>query len=63
MLLGAAAGYFQSVAHGTFTPAGGIFATWTSIMIIGRLFWPVALFAAILAMTVAGIVWVAGVGR
>ena len=63
ILLGTAAAVFQSVAYGAFTPAGGIFATLTSIAMTGGLFWPAAVPAAILATAVAGIVWVAGVGR
>jgi hypothetical protein len=43
--------------YGAFTPAGGIFATLTSMAMLGR-FWPVGLLIAIvLATAVALIVW------
>ena len=63
ILLAAAAAIFQSVAYGAFTFAGGIFATLTSVAMAGRLSWPAAVSAAIRATTVAGTVWIAGVGR
>lgn len=62
LLLGTVAAIFQSMAYGALTPAGGIFATLTSIAMTDRLSLPAVVAAAILATTVAGIVWVAGVG-
>lgn len=49
--------------YGGFTPAGGIFATFTSMAMLGTLAWPVAAFAALLASGVATTVWACRVGR
>lgn len=45
-LLGSLAAAFQAWAYGAFTPAGGIFATLTSLGMLGFLAPPVALFGA-----------------
>ena len=57
-----AAAAFQSWAYGGFTPAGGVFATLTSMGMLGML-WPlVFLVAVLLATLVAVIVWAYGTG-
>ncbi|KAH6647953.1 hypothetical protein BKA67DRAFT_401570 [Truncatella angustata] len=54
---------FQSCMYGGFTPAGGIFATLTSMAMLGT-FMPVAAFlAAVVATIVSTIVWACGTGR
>ncbi len=60
---GTAAAFAQSYAYGAFTPAGGIFATLTSMAMLGTLMPAAALVAGILATVVAFIVWACGVGR
>ncbi|EME83812.1 uncharacterized protein MYCFIDRAFT_135172 [Pseudocercospora fijiensis CIRAD86] len=62
-IAGSAAAAFQSWAYGGFTPAGGIFATLTSLAMLGCLVPPVALIASVVATIVAGIVAGCGVGR
>ncbi|KXX81173.1 hypothetical protein MMYC01_201578 [Madurella mycetomatis] len=60
---GSCAAAFQSVMYGAFTPAGGVFATLTSMAMLGWLM-PAALFMALVFATgVAAVVWVCGVGR
>ncbi|KAI1268892.1 hypothetical protein F5Y18DRAFT_439480 [Xylariaceae sp. FL1019] len=54
---------WQSYAYGAFTPAGGIFATLTSMAMLGTLMPAAAKVAAALATLVALVVWVRGVGR
>lgn len=49
--------------YGGFTPAGGIFATLTSMAMLGLLMPAVLVLAIVLATGVAIIVWVNGVGR
>lgn len=49
--------------YGGFTPAGGIFATLTSMAMLGTLMWIAAVFAVVLATGVAATVGVMGVGR
>jgi len=52
---------FQSYMYGGFTPAGGIFATLTSMAMLGALV-PMLLVAAVtMASLVAVIVWLIGV--
>lgn len=48
--------------YGGFTPASGIFATLTSMAMIGTLMPSVVIFAATLATAVAVIVWKIGCG-
>ena len=60
---GTMAAAFQSYMYGGFTPAGGIFATLTSMAMLGTLMPPAAVFAALVATIVAVIVWACGVGR
>lgn len=54
---------FQSAMYGGFTPAGGIFATLTSMAMLGTYKPVVALVAALIATMAAGIAWGYGVGR
>jgi hypothetical protein len=49
--------------YGGFTPAGGIFATLTSLAMLGLLMPVIAFLAAFVATMVALIVWASGVGR
>lgn len=49
--------------YGGFTPAGGIFATLTSMAMLGVLLPWVAVFAALMATGIATAVWAMGVGR
>ncbi|KAL1983495.1 hypothetical protein VTN96DRAFT_10316 [Rasamsonia emersonii] len=60
IVAGSLAAAFQSLMYGGFTPAGGIFATLTSMAMLGTLMWPAAVFAAVLATVVAAIVGVMG---
>ena len=54
---------FQSWAYGGFTPAGGIFATLTSMGMLGYLL-PIQVAAsAVLATAVGVVVWECGAGR
>lgn len=54
---GSLAAAFQSYMYGAFTPAGGIFATLTSMGMLGTLMLPVVIFAAFFATCVAVLVW------
>lgn len=49
--------------YGGFTPAGGIFATLTSMATLGTLMPTAALFAAVTATVVSIIVWACGTGK
>lgn len=49
--------------YGAFTPAGGIFATLTSMAMLGTMMPPAAILAAVVATGVAILVWVWGIGR
>jgi hypothetical protein len=49
--------------YGGFTPAGGLFATLTSMAMLGAMMPAGALFASFIASAVAVVVWVCGVGR
>jgi len=60
---GSLAAIFQSWAYGAWTPAGGIFATLTSMAMIGTLMPPLFIGAATIASLVTAIVWLCGVGR
>ncbi|KAL1970740.1 hypothetical protein VTN77DRAFT_2574 [Rasamsonia byssochlamydoides] len=63
IIAGSLAAAFQSFMYGGFTPAGGIFATLTSMAMLGTLMWPADILAAVLATGAAAIVWALGVGR
>lgn len=56
------AGGYQSYMYGGFTPAGGVFASLTSMAMLGILMPHVALLAALLATIAAVIVRALGVG-
>ncbi|KAI1432317.1 hypothetical protein GGR50DRAFT_617203 [Xylaria sp. CBS 124048] len=60
---GTLAAAFQSWAYGGFTPAGGIFATLTSMAMLGYLQPTITIFASSIATVVAVVVWLCGVGR
>lgn len=60
---GTLAAAFQSFAYGGFTPAGGIFATLTSMGMLGFLMPLEVGLAALSATAVTTIVWACGVGR
>ena len=60
---GSLAAAFQSFIYGGLTPAGGIFATLTSMAMLGTLMWPAVIVSIFLATGVAAAVWAAGVGR
>ena len=62
-LSGSLAAAFQGLMYGAFTPAGGIFATLTSIAMLGRLMPVAALIGTLVASLVAALVWAIGVGR
>ncbi|KAM0796321.1 hypothetical protein BDR22DRAFT_893327 [Usnea florida] len=59
---GTLAAIFQSFCYGGFTPAGGIFATLTSMAMLGTLMLPQVIFSVVLATIVAVIVWACGAG-
>jgi len=61
--LGSLAAALQSFMYGAFTPAGGIFATLTSMAMLGALMWPAVIIAVLLATGVAAVVTACGVGR
>lgn len=54
---GSAAAYFQSWMYGGFTPAGGIFATLTSMAMLGTLMPLEVIFSSTVATIAAVIVW------
>ncbi|KAL6886287.1 hypothetical protein HDV57DRAFT_490104 [Trichoderma longibrachiatum] len=60
---GTLAAAFQSWMYGAFTPAGGIFATLTSMAMLGTLMPAASILAAAVATGVAVVVWELGVGR
>jgi hypothetical protein len=49
--------------YGGFTPAGGIFATLTSMGMLGTVMMPFVIFASVVATGVSIVVWKTGVGR
>lgn len=59
---GTLAAAFQSWMYGGFTPAGGIFATLTSMAMLGTMMPMAAVVASLLATIVATIAWACGVG-
>ncbi|PKX89357.1 uncharacterized protein P174DRAFT_445899 [Aspergillus novofumigatus IBT 16806] len=63
VVAGSLAAGFQSFMYSGFTPAGGIFATLTSMAMLGTLMFPAALVAFILATGVSALVWSLGVGK
>ncbi|KAK1751151.1 hypothetical protein QBC47DRAFT_392328 [Echria macrotheca] len=63
IVAGSFAAAFQSYMYGGFTPAGGIFATLTSMAMLGALVPAVLVGAATLSTLVAVIVWLIGVGQ
>lgn len=60
---GSVAAAFQSLVYGGFTPAAGIFATLTSVAMLGLLMPVAILLAVIVATGITAIVWVIEVGR
>ncbi|KAJ6034992.1 hypothetical protein N7499_002210 [Penicillium canescens] len=62
IVTGSLAAAFQSFMYGGFTPASGIFATLTSMAMIGTLMPSAVIFACTLATAVAVIVWKIGCG-
>jgi hypothetical protein len=61
--IGTLAAAFQSFAYGGFTPAGGIFATLTSMGMLGALMPLEVGLAAVTATAMTVVVWACGVGR
>ena len=53
---------FQSWAYGGLTPAGGVFATLTSMGMLGYLVPIQVMFSAVLATLVTVVVWACGAG-
>lgn len=62
-VIGTLAAAFQSFAYGGFTPAGGIFATLTSMGMLGFMMPLQVGMAAVSATVITLIVWACGVGR
>ncbi|KAK0746916.1 hypothetical protein B0T18DRAFT_163200 [Schizothecium vesticola] len=60
---GSLAAAFQSYMYGGFTPAGGIFATLTSMAMLGVLIPPLVVVAVVVSCLVAAIVWLSGTGQ
>ncbi|KAK1673685.1 hypothetical protein BDP55DRAFT_556284, partial [Colletotrichum godetiae] len=60
---GTLAAAFQSCVYGAFTPAGGLFATLTSMAMLGTLMPWAAVVSGVLATLVTGLVWEYGVDR
>ncbi|KAM0263541.1 hypothetical protein ACHAQJ_001160 [Trichoderma viride] len=60
---GTIAAAFQSYMYGAFTPAGGIFATLTSMAMLGTMMPPAAILASVIATGVAMLTWMWGIGR
>lgn len=58
--IGSLAAAFQSFMYGAFTPAGGIFATLTSMGMMGTIMLPVVIIAAMFATGAAVLVWKLG---
>lgn len=55
--IGSAAAAFQSAVYGGFTPASGVFATLTSLAMLGILAPAIALVAGVVASIIAALVW------
>ncbi|KAB8078122.1 hypothetical protein BDV29DRAFT_166927 [Aspergillus leporis] len=62
IVAGSLAAAFQSFMYGGFTPAGGIFATLTSMAMLGTFMFPAFILASIFATGVSVLVWKLGVG-
>ncbi|KAJ5225382.1 hypothetical protein N7468_006607 [Penicillium chermesinum] len=62
IVVGSLAAAFQSFMYGGFTPAGGIFATLTSMAMLGTFLLPVVLLGCIIATGVGVAVWRLGYG-
>ncbi|EHA51445.1 hypothetical protein MGG_07376 [Pyricularia oryzae 70-15] len=62
VIAGTLAAAFQSWMYGGFTPAGGLFAVFTSMGMLGILMPAAALLAALVACGLAAVVWAFGVG-
>jgi hypothetical protein len=62
-VIGTLAAAFQGWMYGAFSPAGGIFATLTSMAMTGMLQPAIFILASIVASGVAATVWACGVGR
>ena len=62
-LLGSVAAAFQGWMYGGFTPAAGMFATLTSMAMLGILQPVIVFFSALVATGVALGVWASGVGH
>ena len=62
-ILGTLAAAFQSYMYGAFTPAGGVFATLTSMAMVGTMQPIIFVAAACLSTVAAVVVWACGVGR
>ncbi|KAL8995092.1 MAG: hypothetical protein Q9188_006894 [Gyalolechia gomerana] len=60
---GTLAAAFQSCMYGGFTPAGGVFATLTSLGMLGWMVPVEAGVSAVVATVVATVVWACGVKR
>ncbi|KAJ5413352.1 hypothetical protein N7465_005657 [Penicillium sp. CMV-2018d] len=60
IIAGSLADAFQSFMYGGFTPAGGIFATLTSMAMLGTLMPLGVLVGSVFAMGVAVVVWKSG---
>ncbi|KAK3294640.1 uncharacterized protein B0H64DRAFT_191615 [Chaetomium fimeti] len=63
VVAGSIAAGFQSFMYAGFTPAAGIFATLTSMGMLGVLMPAVVIAAVVVATAVAATVWLCGVGR
>ncbi|KAF3385866.1 hypothetical protein DPV78_012421 [Talaromyces pinophilus] len=63
IVAGSIAAAFQSFMYGGFTPAGGIFATFTSMAMLGTFIMPFVIFASVIATGVSIIFWKVGVGQ
>lgn len=63
IIAGSAAAGFQAWMYGGFTPAAGVFATLTSLGMLGYLVPLYTFFASFIATIVALIVWACGVGK
>ena len=63
IVAGSLAAAFQAWMYGGFTPAGGIFATMTSIGMLGLAMPTAALAAVLLATVVTAIAWACGAAQ
>lgn len=63
VIAGTGAAAFQAWCYGGFTPAAGIFATLTSLAMLGLFVPAAAVIGALMATAVSALVWACGVGR